>query len=185
MNEKILIVDDEESIRYTYRNFLEEAGYEVSTSENAEEAGMMFEKINFDLVYLDIILNGVTGIDLLKKLKTKDSNCEVIIVTGAPTVETAAEAIRLGALDYIVKPVRQDTLLRSTAMALRHKALADSREIYRKNMEAIFRSVKDGIISVDKDMNVLEMNHSAAAICGMNRNASIGKKFSQTGLKII
>ena len=62
MNEKILIVDDEESIRYTYRNFLEEAGYEVSTAENYEEALLLHKNYNFDLVYIDIILHGMTGI---------------------------------------------------------------------------------------------------------------------------
>ncbi len=181
MNEKILIVDDEESIRFTYRNFLEEGGYDVFTAENYEEALLMLEKIHFDLMYIDIIMNGMTGIDLLKSIKSRNSNCQVIIVTGAPTVETAAEAIRLGALDYIVKPVRQDTLLRTSGMAIRHKSLADARDRYRRNMEAIFRSVKDGIISVDKDMTVLEMNQSAVSICNISRSSAIGKKFSGFG----
>lgn len=183
MNEKILIVDDEESIRYTYRNFLAEAGYEVSTAEDYETALLMLENNNFDLAYIDIVLKRMSGIDLLTHCKKKDINCQVIIVTGAPTIETAAEAIRLGALDYIVKPVRQDTLLRTSSIALRHKALADSKEMYRKNMEAIFRSVKDGIVSVDKDMTVLEINQSASFLCGVSRDMAIGKKITEIDFK--
>lgn len=183
MNEKILIVDDEESIRYTYRNFLEEACYDVFTAEDYKTAVLMLEKNHFDLVYIDILLNGQTGIDLLRRFKPRTPNCQFIIVTGVPTVETAAEAIRLGALDYIVKPVRQDTLLRTSGMAIRHKALAESKEMYRKNMEAIFRSVKDGIVSVDKDMTVLEMNQAASSICGVTRSDALGRSFSELGLK--
>ncbi len=182
MNEKILIVDDEESIRFTYRNFLEEAGYDVFTAENYDEALLVQAKIDFDLVFIDIILNGMTGIDLLKSFKNKNSNCQVIIITGVPTIETAAEAIRLGALDYIVKPVRQDTLLRASSMAMRHKAVADTRDQYRWNMEAIFRSVKDGIISVNQDMTVLEMNKAVSSVCGIHRNEAIGRKFPSLAL---
>ncbi len=183
MQENILIVDDEESIRFTYRSFLEGAGYGVRTAENYDDAQAALAEMDFDLVFIDIILDGMTGIDLLKIIKDKHSNCQVIIITGVPTIETAAEAIRLGALDYIVKPIRQDTLLRASSMAMRHKALADARDRYRRNMEAIFRSVKDGIISVDKNMKVLEMNTAASGICNIDRNDAIGRSFAELSFK--
>jgi DNA-binding NtrC family response regulator len=165
MGGKILIVDDEESIRFTFSSFLEEAGYTVATAADYKGAVRLAEKTPMDLVFIDIILDGKTGIDLLRTIKTEHPNCQVIIITGAPSIQTASEALRLGALDYIVKPVRQETLLRAAGIAIRHKSLVDANEHYRLNMEAIFRSVKDGIISVDQDMQVVEMNASAGKLC--------------------
>jgi two-component system, NtrC family, response regulator HydG len=175
MKEKILIVDDEESIRFTFQDFLEEAGYTVASAPNYWEAVQMAEKTDFDLFFIDIVLDGKTGIDLLRSVRKQNPNCQVIIVTGAPTVETASEALRLGALDYIVKPVRQETLLRASSMAFKHKALTDAKEEYRMNMEAILRSVKDGIISVNRNMKVVELNDAADQLCRMKRDHVCGK----------
>ena len=182
MNEKVLIVDDEESIRFTFQNFLEEAGYATAAARDHDEALGLMAMEDFDLVFIDIILEGKTGIDLLKNIKAGNSACEVIIITGAPALETASEALRLGALDYIVKPVRQGTLLRASAMALRHKALADAKDCYRMNMEAILRSIKDGIISVDRDMRVVEMNDAAARLCRIRHDQARGKPLADLAL---
>jgi PAS domain S-box-containing protein len=99
------------------------------------------------------------------------------MVTGYPNIETASDAVRLGAFDYIPKPVRHDALIHTATLALQHKALQDKAEQYRSNLEAIFRSVKDAIITVDKDLNVLEINEAAKKICGLGRD-SIGKPFA-------
>jgi PAS domain S-box-containing protein len=179
MGGKVLIVDDEESIRFTFCNFLEEAGYDVATAADYPGAVRLAEQTPFDLVFIDIILEGKSGLDLLRTFRTEHPNCQVIIITGAPSIETASEALRLGALDYIVKPVRQETLLRATAMAIRHKTLEDAKERYRLNMEAIFRSVKDGIISVDRDMQVVEMNASAGKLCRLERDGALKKPLSE------
>ena len=175
MKDNILIVDDEESIRFTFQDFLEEAGYTVASAQNYLEAVQMSEKTDFDLIFIDIILGGKTGIELLQSVKKQNPNCQVIIVTGAPTVETASEALRFGALDYIVKPVRQETLLRASSMALKHKALTDAKEKYRMNLEAILRSVKDGIISVNRNMEVVELNDTADQLCRIKRDHACGK----------
>jgi DNA-binding NtrC family response regulator len=176
---KILIIDDEESIRFTFDSFLSDLGHDVSTARDYHEAMAKVTKEDFDLIFLDIILGGLTGVDLLIDLKKKrDLRCPVVMITGYPNVETASEAVRLGAFDYISKPVRQDTLLHTTNLALQHKALQDENEKYRSNLEAIFRSVKDAIITVDRDLVVLETNEAATKICGIGRD-SIGKPFAK------
>jgi PAS domain S-box-containing protein len=175
MREKILVVDDEESIRFTFQSFLEDAGYWVDTAKNHDDAVRIIEKTEFDLIFVDIILGGYNGIDLLQKIKSVESNSQVIIITGAPSIDSASKALRLGALDYLVKPVREETLLRVTGMALRHKALAEEKRNYQLNLEAIFRSVKDGIISVDKDLTVVQYNESVDRICDIGRDDAVGK----------
>lgn len=174
---KILIIDDEESIRLTFKNFLLHEGYIVTVAGDYHEALEIIERTFFDLIFADIILKGKTGIDVLRETKERNSKCQVIMITGAPDIETASEAVRLGAFDYVTKPVFQDTLLRVTKSALQHKKIIDENDEYRSNIEAIFKSVKDAIITVDKDLNIIEINEAAKVICNLTRD-SIGKKMN-------
>lgn len=175
MNENILVVDDEESIRYTFQMFLEDEGFQVTTAENYDAALEHVRATAFDLIFIDIILEGRSGIDLLRAIREHLPGIQVIMITGAPSVETASEALRLGALDYIVKPVRQDNLLRATTVAIRHKHMMEERESCRLNMDAIFRSVRDGIVTVTEDMTVMEINQAAAKICGVTQHSVTNK----------
>ncbi|MDH4027792.1 MAG: sigma-54-dependent Fis family transcriptional regulator [Nitrospirota bacterium] len=177
MNAKILIVDDEEGIRYTFNKFLTAKNYEVTTAKDFDEAVDCISNASFDLIFADIILRGKTGIDVLREIKKRGINSPVIMITGYPNIETASEAIRLGAFDYVPKPVQKDALLHSIEVALQHKTVIDEREKYRSNLEAIFRSVKDAIITVDKELSVLEVNEAAGNICGFNRD-HVGRPLS-------
>ena len=169
MKAKILVVDDEESIRFTFNIFLSEDGYEVSTAASYDEALALIKKSEYDLIFADIVMDRKTGIDLLKSARQWQPATPVVMITGAPSIETATESLRIGALDYIIKPIRQDTLLRVTTVALKHRAIAEEKESCRLNFEAIFRSVKDGIITVDDTMAITEINQAATRICGVQR----------------
>jgi two-component system response regulator HydG len=176
---KILVVDDEESIRFTFRNFLEEEGHKTITAASYEEGMAFLREMEFDLVYVDIILEGRSGIDLLRDSREHAPNTDFIVITGAPSVETAANSVRLGALDYIVKPIRHGALMRITEKALNHRALRQTKENYRLNLEAIFRSVRDAIITVDEQLTVVEVNPAAGVICGIWREDVAGKHLSE------
>lgn len=177
MNAKILIIDDEEGIRFTFNKFLSARDYEVSTAKDFDEAIKYISEKDFDVIFADIILRGKTGIDILREIKNKKLNCPVIMITGYPNIETASEAIRLGAFDYIPKPIQKDALFHAVDVALQHRAVINEKEKYRSNLEAIFSSVRDAIISVDKDLLILEVNQAAQNICGLTREG-IGKGFS-------
>ena len=119
---RILIVDDEESIRFTFECFLTEEGYEVVTAKNYGEAIGMIETTAFDMMYADIILGGgKTGLDVIREARERGVTCPVVVITGAPTVETAVEAARLGVFDYIPKPIRWENLMETTRAALEGK----------------------------------------------------------------
>ncbi len=174
---RILVIDDEEGIRFTFRKFLSDQGYTVVTSENFEEALIRIRESDFDLIITDIVLEGKSGIDILREVRERNLPCPVVMITGYPDIETATNALRSGAFDYIIKPVRKHTLLRVAEMALQHKAVVDEKERYRLNLEAIFGSVKDAIITVDNELMVVEINEAAKNICGFSRHV-IGKIFS-------
>ena len=154
MGSKILIIDDEEVIRFAFKTHLSKEGYEVLTAEDYSSALEIISNTDLDVIIADIILGVYTGIDILREVKKLNMNCPVIMITGEPNVETAADAVRLGAFDYLPKPVRKDMLLRVTNHALNHKALMDEKEKYRQNLEAIFGSLKDAIITVDQEMHI-------------------------------
>ncbi len=165
----ILVVDDEESLRHTFQIFLKRQGYSpVIMAATFEEAVTAMTSNSFDLIISDIILEAASGIDLLKRTRELGMDCPVIMVTGYPNVETAAEAVRLGAFDYIPKPVEKETLLRTVRLALQQRRLQQEkkkaeteREQYRCSLETIFRSVTDCILTTDRDLNVLRMNPAA------------------------
>src|SRR3990167_8306141 len=173
---RILVIDDEESIRFTFEDFFSDEGYEVATAGNYDEALTMIDESDFDLIFADINLTGKTGIDILREIRIRNLNCPVVMITGAPDFDTASDALRLGAFDYVSKPVQLDSLMHITKTALKHKMLTDEKEKYRSNLEAIFKSVKDSIITVDKDLHVIEINEAAKDICNLSRD-SVGKSF--------
>lgn len=166
LSTKILVVDDEYWIRCTFNDFLKEKGYDVFVAGNYAEAIHLLDENDFDLVIADIILGDHTGIDLLRESKIRNPACPVVIITGYPEVETASEAVRLGAFDYIPKPVKKDALLRVANTALAHKLLVSEKEKYRLHLEAIFKSARFAIITVDENMNIVQLNNAATKLCG-------------------
>ncbi len=115
----ILLVDDEEALRETFVIFLRRAGYrKVVEAAGLEEALAYLRAGRFDLVISDIVLGADSGVDLLREARRAGIRCPVVMITGYPSVETAAEAVRLGAFDYLTKPVSKDVLLAVVARGL-------------------------------------------------------------------
>jgi DNA-binding NtrC family response regulator len=106
----ILVVDDEAIVRESIRDWLKDSGYEVSVAESGEEALKLIQKQNFGVMILDLRLPGMSGIDVLKKVKVLKPNIKSIVITAYPTMLTQEEATKLGAIDYLVKPVFPDKL---------------------------------------------------------------------------
>ena len=109
MKRSILIVDDELGVRESFRMILQDK-YELFIHSEGEEALDTLKKNRIDVALLDIRMPGINGIDLLKKIKDIDSDIQVVMVTGHATIDTAVEAMRLGAFDYIYKPFDKDRL---------------------------------------------------------------------------
>ncbi|MDA8077926.1 MAG: sigma-54 dependent transcriptional regulator [Nitrospiraceae bacterium] len=125
MKSKILVVDDEESIRSTFRGFFEHEGYDVSTACDYPGAVELLEHTAFDLILTDIMLGGKTGVDVLRAVREQQPRCPVVMITGYPDVDTAEEAVRHGAFDYLRKPVTFENLMKVAERAVRHKQQTD------------------------------------------------------------
>lgn len=114
----ILVVDDEKPQREIYEEILSEAGYDVTTAASGEAALKFISDRKFDLVLTDLKMTGMTGIELLQQLTAQDSGLSVILITGHGTIESAKEALRSGAFDYLEKPVEREALLEAVTRAL-------------------------------------------------------------------
>jgi DNA-binding NtrC family response regulator len=121
---KVLIVDDDEVVRLSYQRSLQAAHYSVEAVVNGEDALAAVEQKRFDLVLLDLRMPGMDGMAVLRAIKSRSPYCEVVVITGYPTVETAKEAVRLGAYDYLAKPVGPAEIINAASGALTQKKFA-------------------------------------------------------------
>ena len=106
----VLIVDDERTLARAVKTFLSEAGYDAEVAGNAEQALEMVESLRPDVVFADVRLPGMSGIDLLRRIREFDPAVPVIIMTAHGTIEGAVEAVKLGAFDYLKKPLDLEEL---------------------------------------------------------------------------
>jgi len=106
----ILIVEDEAIMRDSLRDWLKDGGYDVETAEHGEDALTRIGEVDYGLVVLDLKLPGKDGLKVLKEAKEQRPQLKGIIITAYPTIETAVEAMKSGALDYLVKPVDPNAL---------------------------------------------------------------------------
>ena len=144
---RVLVVDDERSIRLTLTRFLKDAGHEVATAEDADSARQVLAGGDFDVVMSDIVLPRVTGVELLHLVRRSAPDVQVILMTGQPTVDTASEAVRAGAFDYLHKPITKEAAVKAVAAAARVKTLSDEKtrleEENRRHRDELERLVEE------------------------------------------
>lgn len=121
---RILIVDDDTVVRRSYQRSLESFSSNVEAAGDGEEALRTMEQDPFDVVLLDIRMPGQDGMSVLRTIKQKWPDSEVVIITGYPTVDSAKEAVRLGAYDYLAKPVGPQDVIKVTDGAATRKRWA-------------------------------------------------------------
>ncbi len=135
MRNRLLIVDDDESLRWVTQVQLQQSGYEVKAACDAKEALQVLQDSTPDLVITDMKMPGMSGLDLLKKIRTAYPEVIVIVATAFGTVETAVEAMKAGAFDYITKPVNIDELRLTVERGLEHLKLQDEIRTLRTSLD--------------------------------------------------
>jgi len=120
---KILIIDDEAGILDTVSGILEDEGYTTLTAKDAETAIEILDKEEVDLVFLDVWLPKMSGIEAIKKIKEKDFHIPVIMISGHGNVEVAVQAVKLGAFDFLEKPLSMERIILTAERALQFKSL--------------------------------------------------------------
>ena len=167
----MLIVDDEESVRDSLYNWFIEDGYEVDCAANAKEALTKIESGGFDIILADIKMPGMDGLEMHRRVKAINSNAIVIIMTAFASVETAVQALKDGAFDYITKPFDPDDLSHLIRNAAQQISLKNENEIL-KNRIVSLENIEDivgnsqGMIRVLKDVENVAPTNSSVIITG-------------------
>ena len=167
----ILIVDDEESVRDSLYNWFIEDGYRVECAENAKKALTMLENDSFDIILADIKMPGMDGLEMLKRIKLLKTDSIVIVMTAFATVDTAVQALKDGAFDYITKPFDPDDLSHLIRNASTQITLVEENENL-KNKVVSLENVEDligeseAIKAVLKDIESVAQSNSSVVITG-------------------
>jgi len=189
----VLVVDDEPDVCLACSESLENEGFRTVTAGSFDLAEKVIDKITFDCVLCDIFIDKHNGLDLLKRNALKHHHPQFVFITGFPTIETASEAVRLGAYDYLVKPVNMSTLTKTVRGAVNACRLLREKEIleidnqhYRESLEVLveqrtqtlrererqyrdlFENATDLIQSVDVDGRLLRVNKMWRDTLGYN-----------------
>jgi two-component system, OmpR family, alkaline phosphatase synthesis response regulator PhoP len=133
----ILIVDDEASLRQTLARILQRAGFEVTTSSNGGEALSLLSQHPFDLVYLDIRMPDMNGLEVLQMIHAKSPDLPVILLTAQPDLNSAVEALRRGAMDYLLKPLKPQTIIDRTRSILVNKQKERRKRELQRQIEGL------------------------------------------------
>jgi DNA-binding NtrC family response regulator len=175
---RILIVDDEANIRNALAKLLVKLGYTVKSASNGQEALAMLRSSPFDVVLTDLRMAGEDGLQLLHEVKKRDASIEVIVMTAYGTIETAVQAMRENAYDYIEKPLNMDRLPLLLARAVERRVLAEENVRLRKVVSAkeeygnlIGRSER-----ITKLYELIEMVAPTAATVLIQGETGVGKE---------
>ena len=133
----ILIIDDEASLRQTLARILQRAGFEVTTAANGKDGLTLVNEHPFDLLYLDIRMPDVSGLELLKTIHAKFPELPVILFTAQPDLNSAVEALRRGATDYLLKPLKPQAVIDRTQAILSNKQKERLRREIQRQIEAL------------------------------------------------
>lgn len=167
----ILIVDDEESVRDSLYNWFIEDGYRVECAENANKALSMLESDSFDIILADIKMPGMDGLEMLRRIKLLKSESIIIVMTAFATVDTAVQALKDGAFDYVTKPFDPDDLSHLIRNASKQISLADENENLKKKVVSL-ENVEDLVGKSEpmklvlKDIESVAQSSSSVVITG-------------------
>jgi two-component system NtrC family response regulator len=158
----ILLIDDDDSLRRVMEFSLAESGYRVQTAASGEDGLRLFEKDSYDAVITDITMPGMNGMEVLAKIRHQDARMPVVIITAYGTIESAVEAMKQGAFDYITKPFNRDELRLTLDRALTMRRLEKENVELRAEVKGRYRF--DSIVgNSEKLREVLDMAGRVAA----------------------
>lgn len=181
----VLVVDDEGAIRYSVSKTLQRIGYQVDEAASGEEALENITKREYDVILTDIRMPGLTGVELLRRIKEASPDAIVILMTGFASLGTAVESLRLGAHDYLIKPSSSQDIRQSVARGVeRSRSLKRRRDLLnaiRSNVFELTRADVEAISSAfeDEDMPAMEIRYDVGSAGGsavepISQNMTLG-----------
>jgi DNA-binding response OmpR family regulator len=138
----ILIIDDEATLRQTLARILQQAGFEVTTAENGEQGLSFIQTTDFDLVFTDLRMPGIAGMDALKLIHANYPNLPVVLFTAQPDLNSAVDALRNGATDYLLKPLKPQAVIERAQSILANQQKENRKREIALQIEALQMELK-------------------------------------------
>lgn len=170
IKDKILVIDDESGIRSSLKGILEDEDFTVKTTDTGEKGLDLFRGENFDLVLLDIWLPKLNGIEVLEKIKKIEENIQVIMITGHGSIEAAVKATKLGAFDFLEKPLSLNKVIVTVKNALKQKKLEEENIQLRERVQAKYHLVgqSPAVKKLREDIQLAAPTNGRVLISGEN-----------------
>jgi DNA-binding response OmpR family regulator len=146
----ILIVDDEPNVRFIMERTLNQANYTITYADNGAEALSLLAEKSYQVLLLDLHMQPISGIQVLADLRKNNHETEVIILTGYSDLESAIDALRLGAFDYLIKPVQPDILRQRVATALKRY----DQNLYKSRLREQIASLQSTLLAIEPDSSI-------------------------------
>ena len=171
---RILVIDDEKRIREACREVLSDKGFEVSVAPDGDDGLRKIEAAHFDIVLLDLMLPGLSGIEVLAKIHSVHTDTVVIVITGYATLEHSIEAMKKGAFDFIPKPFTPDQLRVVVSKAIKYtRALQDIADA-RSRLRVMVNRLSDGVMTTDSRKRIVLANPAFLHMIGHQGKSVVG-----------
>jgi PAS domain S-box-containing protein len=179
MKKTILLVDDEADLREVLDISLSDSGYNVLTAENSTQALNILNDNDIPVVITDIKMPGIDGIELLRKIKSKNPETEVIMLTGHGDLELAIKSLKHEATDFITKPINDDALEMALQRAFEKIQMRQKLKEYDRNRAMydvlINELIQEDVMIIGSDYRVLDINETLLATLGLERKEAVGR----------
>ena len=183
---RILIVDDEPRITESLKKLLSESQWIIHTANSGSEALDCVKNTSFDCVLLDLVLPEYDGFEIMKYIKEKSPDTKIIIVTGFATIDSAVDCLKLGAHDYLKKPINHDELVKRIENALDLKRLKEEKELIQSKLlvsedryQYLVNSSPDIIYTLNRDGTFSFINESVKSLLRYDNEKLIGKHYTR------
>ncbi|MFH1134887.1 MAG: response regulator [Pseudomonadota bacterium] len=174
----VLVIDDEKRIRDACHKMLTQEGFEVARAENGVLGLEMIQKDHFDIILLDLMMPGLSGFDVLEKVKSLHPDTVIIVITGYATLEHTIEAMKKGAFDFIPKPFSPQDLRLVITKALEHIRTLKDIAHEKSRMRVLINHLGDGVMAADTQNNVALANPTFQKMIGVVGGDFIGRPVS-------
>ncbi len=182
MSGKALVIDDEKTIRFSFKKRLNKENIDTDVANGWNEAEPLVTEHEYDVIFLDIRMPGRDGIEILKEIMSMQPDSTVVMMTGDPSTETASEALKYGAVNYLHKPVTKNQLLKITFQAIeRRHLILEKKELESKNTD--YQHQIEKLISSDEmDIDTTQFREMAKDLVKHRQQSAKDLKSVQTKL---
>ncbi len=176
---RVLVVDDEKRIRDGCHKMLTIEGFDVARAETGDQGLDMIEKEHFDIILLDLMMPGISGMDVLERVRELHPDTVVIVITGYATLEHSIEAMKKGAFDFIPKPFSPQELRGVVSKAIRHIRTLQDIAHEKSRMRVLINYLADGVMATDNEKHVALANPAFLRLTGFTGSNVIGLPVSE------